>query len=73
MLEICGFTLMKAYGKQFKKLLHLICVHYVPEVEKVTPPGRGGPVTRLKSFLENMIGNARSLQPPKGLLQPNFW
>lgn len=73
MLEICGFALMKAYGKQFKKLLHLICVHYVPEVEKVTPPGRGGPVTRLKSFLENMIGNARSLQPPKGLLQPNFW
>uniref|UniRef100_A0A0K8SRQ9 mRNA export factor GLE1 n=1 Tax=Lygus hesperus TaxID=30085 RepID=A0A0K8SRQ9_LYGHE len=72
MLEVTGHLMMSTYGAQFRKLLHLICISYLPLVERVTLPGRGGPVTRLRGFLEGLI-SGKSIPPPKGLLSPNFW
>ncbi|KAF6206202.1 hypothetical protein GE061_017431 [Apolygus lucorum] len=72
MLEVTGHLMMSTYRAQFRKLLHLICISYLPLVEKVTLPGRGGPVTRLRGFLEGLI-SGKSIPPPKGLLSPNFW
>lgn len=72
MLEVTGHALKKTYEKQFFKLIHLICVQYLPKIEKATPAGKGGPVSRLKSFLEQLI-RTQSVKPPKGLLPPNFW
>uniref|UniRef100_T1HX99 mRNA export factor GLE1 n=1 Tax=Rhodnius prolixus TaxID=13249 RepID=T1HX99_RHOPR len=55
--------------------LHLGLFVYVQSKlkAKVTPDGmRGGPLSRLKTFLES-IAEGKMLQPPKGLLPPNFW
>lgn len=41
-------------------------------VLQVTPDGCGGPVVRLKSFLEKTLKEGR-VPPPNGLLPPNFW
>ncbi|XP_073982927.1 gle1 RNA export mediator [Rhodnius prolixus] len=72
-LDITGDAMVKAYRIQFHKLLHVICKSYLPKIVEVTPDGmRGGPLSRLKTFLES-IAEGKMLQPPKGLLPPNFW
>uniref|UniRef100_A0A0V0GAY6 mRNA export factor GLE1 n=1 Tax=Triatoma dimidiata TaxID=72491 RepID=A0A0V0GAY6_TRIDM len=72
-LDITGDAMVRAYGIQFHKLLHVICKSYLPKIVEVTPDGMsGGPLTRLRNFLES-IAKGKMLQPPKGLLPPNFW
>ncbi|XP_033627063.1 nucleoporin GLE1-like isoform X2 [Asterias rubens] len=71
-LEVCGNALAAVYGKQFFKLLQVLQTNYFPKIEAVTPNGSGGPVTRLKTFLEVCIHTQR-ISPPKGKLQPDFW
>ncbi|XP_054749231.2 mRNA export factor GLE1-like [Lytechinus pictus] len=71
-LEVCGQTLSEAYGKQFFKLLQTIYKNYFPKIEAVTPQGSGGPVMRLKSFLEDCLKRQR-VPPPKGFLTSDFW
>ncbi|XP_011667038.2 nucleoporin GLE1 [Strongylocentrotus purpuratus] len=71
-LEVCGQALSEAYGKQFFKLLQTIYRNYFPKIEAVTPQGSGGPVMRLKSFLEDCLKRQR-VPPPKGFLSSDFW
>ncbi|XP_014246534.1 nucleoporin GLE1 [Cimex lectularius] len=72
MLDVTGNAMLAAYGNQYRKMLHFICKMYLPEIEKVTPKGNGGPVMRLKSFLEGIV-QGKNIAPPKGLLASNFW
>ncbi|PIK60047.1 putative nucleoporin GLE1 [Apostichopus japonicus] len=51
-LEVCGFALIETYNKQFFKLLEVLIHGYFPKIEAVTPKGSGGPVMRLKSYLQ---------------------
>lgn len=71
-LNITGFTMHLAYGKQFLKLLQYINIHYLKEIILVTPSGHGGPITRLNSFISKhqCIG---SFEEPKSMLSSNCW
>uniref|UniRef100_A0A1B6HBG1 mRNA export factor GLE1 n=1 Tax=Homalodisca liturata TaxID=320908 RepID=A0A1B6HBG1_9HEMI len=71
-LEVAGWLFYKTYGSQFTKMLQTLCTDYFPLIEQVTPDGCGGPVVRLKSFLEKII-KERAVPPPTGLLPHNFW
>lgn len=71
-LEITGSAMYQNYGKQFQKILLLICKEYFPRIEKVTPEGCGGPVCRLKAFLERILKEGR-IPSPDGALPHNFW
>ncbi|XP_076364569.1 gle1 RNA export mediator [Tachypleus tridentatus] len=71
-LEFAGHAMLKAYGQQFQKLLHILCTGYFPKIKKVTPPGSSGPVSRLEAFLQKAI-KSRIIQPPEGALKTDFW
>ncbi|XP_071848274.1 uncharacterized protein [Apostichopus japonicus] len=71
-LEVCGFALIETYNKQFLKLLEVLIHGYFPKIEAVTPKGSGGPVMRLKSYLQNCLGSHK-FPPPAGLLSSSFW
>ncbi|KAK9512146.1 hypothetical protein O3M35_000632 [Rhynocoris fuscipes] len=72
-LDVIGSSMLKLYGIQFNKLLHVICKFYLPRIIEATPEGKqGGPLCRLKTFLESIV-KGKVLQPPKGLLPSNFW
>ncbi|XP_038054788.1 nucleoporin GLE1-like [Patiria miniata] len=71
-LEVCGHDLAASYHRQFFKLLQVLYRNYFPKIESVTPKGSGGPVMRLKTFLE-MVTKTQRIAPPKGTLQADFW
>ncbi|XP_019614919.1 PREDICTED: nucleoporin GLE1-like [Branchiostoma belcheri] len=71
-LQVAGHALMKAYGKQFHKLLHILCRDYFTQIQAVTGAGQGGPVSRLKGLLEECIKTQR-IPAPKGMLTSVFW
>lgn len=71
-LEVTGSALTQAYGKQFQKVLHILCTDYFAMIRNVTPDGCAGPVVRLDNFLQNAI-KRRGIPPPSGQLPPNFW
>jgi len=71
-LNINGFQMHQMYGKQFIKLLQYIDTHYLKKIILVTPVGRGGPITRLNSFISKSLCTG-SIEEPKGLLSTDFW
>nr|SVE81961.1 EOG090X0755 [Daphnia magna] len=72
-LTVAGSAMSKEYGKQFQKLLHLICTEYFTMIRNVTPKGSGGgPVTRLEEFLHESITKG-GISAPAGQLFPRFW
>nr|SVE77034.1 EOG090X0755 [Daphnia lumholtzi] len=72
-LTVAGSAMSKEYGKQFQKMLHLICTEYFTMIRNVTPKGSGGgPVTRLEEFLHESIKKG-GISPPAGQLSPRFW
>lgn len=70
-LNIVGFAMHQAYGKQFIKLLQYINSHYLKKVILVTPFGHGGPITRLNSFISKHLCT-ELFEEPKGMLSSNF-
>lgn len=72
-LTVAGSAMSREYGKQFQKILHLICTDYFTMIRNVTPKGSGGgPVTRLQEFLHESITKG-GISPPAGQLPPRFW
>lgn len=72
-LTVTGHAMTREYGKQFQKMLHLICTDYFVMIRNVTPKGSGGgPVTRLQEFLHESITKG-GIAPPAGQLPPRFW
>ncbi|XP_075221112.1 gle1 RNA export mediator isoform X2 [Lycorma delicatula] len=72
MLEVAGSQMWSSYHHQFRKLLHLLCTEFFDHIEQVTPDGCGGPVRRLKTFLEKVI-KEQKISPPTGVLPRNIW
>lgn len=70
-LEVTGHALQKTYGKQFKKLLHIICKDFFQKIKRVTPAGSSGPVGRLETFLQQTV--KKGIPPPEGILNAEFW
>nr|SVE74214.1 EOG090X0755 [Daphnia barbata] len=72
-LTVTGAAMSREYGRQFQKMLHLICTDYFTMIRNVTPKGSGGgPVTRLEEFLHESITKG-GIPPPAGQLPPRFW
>lgn len=71
-LNIVGFEMHQAYGKQFIKLLQYINTYYLEKIILVTPVGHGGPITRLNSFVSKCL-QIGSVEEPKGVLSADFW
>nr|SVE75156.1 EOG090X0755 [Daphnia dolichocephala] len=72
-LTVAGAAMSREYGRQFQKMLHLICTDYFIMIRNVTPKGSGGgPVTRLEEFLHESITKG-GIPPPAGQLPPRFW
>ena len=70
-LEVAGHRLLNAYGKQFIKLLDLVCTEYMTAIRKVTPDGSDGLVVRLDGFLQKTM-KRREVAPPDGQLPSGF-
>lgn len=71
-LSVAGYALGKAYGKQFRKILHILCKDYFQKIVRVTPGGTSGPVERLEAFLHQTIKKGHT-SPPEGILDARFW
>lgn len=71
-LNVVGFEMHRAYGKQFVKLLQYIDTYYLKKIILVTPAEHGGPITRLKSFVSKCL-HCGLLEEPEGILSPDFW
>lgn len=71
LLEVTGHALYQAYTKQFQKLLHYLLTVYMPKIQEVILTG--GPVARLKTFLETCIKHGGQVPPPEGFLEQKFW
>ncbi|GIY16378.1 nucleoporin GLE1 [Caerostris extrusa] len=71
-LDVAGHSLQKVYGKQFKKIIHILCKEFFPKIKQVTPGGTGGPIERLETFLQQTAKKGY-ISPPNGFLDSNFW
>jgi nucleoporin GLE1 len=68
-LQVAGYHLWQAYGRQFSKLMVLMQTQYMPRLARVD---QGGPKSRLEKLLADIVRNGK-IDPPEGLLSPNFW
>uniref|UniRef100_A0A336M362 mRNA export factor GLE1 n=1 Tax=Culicoides sonorensis TaxID=179676 RepID=A0A336M362_CULSO len=68
-LQVAGHAFLATYGKQFMKLLNAIQNQYFPKLNAVD---QGGPKARLEDFVVKAL-RERKIDPPEGLLPPNFW
>ncbi|GFT19092.1 nucleoporin GLE1 [Nephila pilipes] len=71
-LDVAGHSLQKVYGKQFKKIIHILIKDFFQKIKQVTPGGTGGPIERLENFLQQTATKGY-ISPPSGFLEPNFW
>ncbi|XP_003248018.1 uncharacterized protein LOC100569917 [Acyrthosiphon pisum] len=71
-LIITGYSLKQTYGRQFIKMLEYINTNYIKKIDEVTPVGCGGPVQRLKTFINKVI-QVGYIERPKGIIPHNFW
>ncbi|RDD47336.1 Nucleoporin GLE1 [Trichoplax sp. H2] len=71
-LQVAGNKLNLTYGKQFGKLITLICKEYYPKLEAVTPKSKRGPLSRLLLFLQDCLKN-RHIPKAEGHIDKSFW
>lgn len=71
-LMITGYSLKQTYGRQFIKMLEYINTNYMKKIDEITPVGCGGPVQRLKTFINKVI-EVGYIEKPKGIIPHNFW
>lgn len=71
-LEVAGHAMMKRYGKQFKKLLMILCQEYLPKILDVTPANSKATVMRLKMFLDTCIKEGR-IKEAEGRISAQWW
>nr|CAG4646292.1 EOG090X0755 [Macrothrix elegans] len=72
-LMVAGYSLSREYGRQFQKLLHLVCTEYFTMIRNATIEDAGaGSATRLKDFLNESITKG-GIPPPEGQLSRGFW
>lgn len=71
-LEVAGHAMMKRYGKQFRKLLRILCEEVMPKILEVTPKESKAGAMRLKIFLDTCIKEGRMKQP-EGYLSKSFY
>ena len=71
LLSVGGSTLFIKYGPMFAKLLNVLVSNYFGKIEAVTEEVCGGPVTRLKLFLEKAISTG-AIDRPDGILRADF-
>ncbi|XP_077996075.1 mRNA export factor GLE1-like [Glandiceps talaboti] len=70
-LTVCGHSMANTYGRQFNKVLVILIKEYYSKIEDITPRGSGGPVARLRIFLETCL-KKNAVPPPEGRLPSDF-
>lgn len=70
-LEVAGSSMQEQYGRQYRKLLHVICKSYFPRLQKIAVSS-SGPVVRLETFLQTILKQGGN-KPPQGMLPVHFW
>ncbi|XP_050410494.1 mRNA export factor GLE1 [Patella vulgata] len=70
MLYVTGHLLHDQFRNQFLKLLSCLFNEYVPKLRSVAVGG--GPVSRLETFIGNVIKSGGKIAKPEGLLPSNF-
>jgi len=70
-LQVAGHSLWRTYGRQFQKLLHLLCADHFQRIRDVTLDGATGPTSRLEDFLHDAV-KRRAIRPPAAQLPPHF-
>ena len=70
LLQVTAFKLAPVYGRQFRKLVHLLCTEYFALIRGITDAS--GPVSRLDEWLQKAL-RRNAFEPPQGVLAPNFW
>lgn len=68
-IQVCGREMINVYKTQFKKILIIIHLQYVPKLNAIE---KGGPKARLEALLNNFM-KENSLPAPPGQLADNFW
>ena len=71
-LEVAGHAMHKRFGKQFQKLLLILCQNVLPKILEVTPKESKAGVMRLKLFLDTCIKEGR-IREPEGRLTKGWW
>ncbi|KAK3930721.1 Nucleoporin GLE1 [Frankliniella fusca] len=69
-LEVTGSSMLEQYGRQYQKLLLVICKGYFPRLQRIAVSS-SGPVVRLETFLQTILKHGS--KPPQGMLPLNFW
>ncbi|XP_076040717.1 gle1 RNA export mediator [Oratosquilla oratoria] len=67
-LETAGNAMLKAYNRQFQKVLNYMIQNYIPCIEAVTEDGGIGALSLLKKFLETFVKTGKINQPEGGTL-----
>nr|CAD7431938.1 unnamed protein product [Timema monikensis] len=71
-LEVSGYMMFATYGKEFQKLLHIICKDYFTKIQKITPSSSSGPMVRLETFLQKILKQGK-IPPPEGATHAAIW
>lgn len=66
---ICGAEFLKYYGRQFKKVIKVICEDYLKLLVDID---NGGPQTRLEGLLQNILSTGH-IDHPVGQIPLNAW
>lgn len=70
-LEVAGWTLQRDYGRQFRKMLHVLCKDYFPRLKQLVKTS-SGPISRLEALLQQVLRKGH-LARPEGSLNDQAW
>jgi hypothetical protein len=52
LLELLSDDLMRVYGRQFQKLMHVLISQYLPKIDRISEGSAKAGVNRFQTFLE---------------------
>ncbi|KAK8765291.1 hypothetical protein V5799_032097 [Amblyomma americanum] len=61
-LEVAGWVLARYYGRQFRKILHLLCKDYFPRLKQGVKAS-SGPIARLEGLLQQVLRKGQLDRP----------
>ncbi|XP_037513993.1 mRNA export factor GLE1 [Rhipicephalus sanguineus] len=70
-LEVAGWALARDYGRQFRKVLHVLCKDYFPRLKQLVKTS-SGPISRLEALLQQVLRKGH-LARPEGSLGAQAW
>ncbi|KAL1477634.1 hypothetical protein MTO96_017098 [Rhipicephalus appendiculatus] len=69
--NVAGWALARDYGRQFRKVLHVLCKDYFPRLKQLVKTS-SGPISRLEALLQQVLRKGH-LARPEGSLGAQAW